>query len=218
MREPREKNMCCRLLEEREKEIQRLLERIQGLEEALRLLEDQSAVTTDRLTGLQHNAYFLELIDREFSEARRYARPLSLLIIDLDGFREINDNYGFAVGNKVIENVAKSLKGCCRDSDLISRYGGEEFAVALTQTDLSGARYAADRIRRAIAELSIAGEEGDPIRQVTVSVGFSSLRPDDLTTFALLDRAHRALRRAKEAGRNRSGGSEEIHPDRIEAP
>ncbi|MGE5707754.1 MAG: GGDEF domain-containing protein, partial [Bacteroidota bacterium] len=97
-------------IKERDERIERLLKRIGGLEEAMRTLEEQSTITSDRLTGLLHSAHFLSTFEREFNESRRYNRPLSLLLIDLDSFGEINKTYGYKVGNKVLENVAKTLK------------------------------------------------------------------------------------------------------------
>lgn len=201
----RQEQALIREIRRRDDRIEELLQHIQKLEEALELIEGQTSVTTDRVTGLYHHAHFQSLFSREFVESKRYNRPISVLLIDLDGFREINSAYGHAQGDRVLQNVAKALQGCCRETDIIGRYGGEEFVVALPQTDLAGAHFTSERIRHAIAELSISDDAGNAIRQVTVTIGYETRRPGDHNSFALLDRTHRALRSAKVEGRNRCG-------------
>lgn len=160
----------------------------------------QRAVT-DGLTGLINHTHFKELMGLEVGRSKRYGNQLTLLVLDIDFFKKINDTYGHLMGDVVIRRIAQALKGQVRDCDIVARYGGEEFAILLPQTDLKGAYIVAERIRQRVRDMVFQTEDRDPIPAVTISVGVAQLRkPDSLTSF--LERADQALYRAKHGGRN----------------
>ena len=156
----------------------------------------------DGLTGAFNHRYFWQVLKRDFLLAQRHGTDISCLIIDLDFFKKINDNHGHLFGDKVLKKVTKRIQEKVRTTDIVSRYGGEEFTVLLPNTDLSGARIIAENIRQAI-ELSSFRKEQEIVR-VTVSIGLASLRlhaPD--SPQQILDFADSALYNSKDAGRNR---------------
>jgi len=157
---------------------------------------------TDPLTGLFNRRHLLYLAERELAQAIRYKRPLSFVIFDIDFFKRVNDNYGHAAGDKVLTVVSSHVRSGLRESDVVGRYGGEEFVILLPQTSLQAAREMAERVRKIVASVRVP-VENDEI-SVTISAGISGLRApgknDRLDQ--LLDWADRALYEAKEAGRN----------------
>jgi diguanylate cyclase (GGDEF)-like protein len=157
--------------------------------------------TTDGLTGLLSRRRLLELAERDLARAQRYERPLSVLALDLDHFKQINDRYGHAAGDAVLIAVADALRAQTRQHDLVGRIGGEELAVILPETGLEAAERLAQRVRMHIAELR-PSTDGATVR-VTVSLGVAQALPDDTTIHDALKRADRALYRAKEHGRDR---------------
>lgn len=160
----------------------------------------QRAVT-DGLTGLINHAHFKELLGLEVGRSKRYGNHLTLLLLDIDFFKKINDTYGHLIGDVVIRRVAQALKGRVRDCDQVARYGGEEFAIVLPQTDLPGAYIVAERIRQHVRDMRFHNEEQQPIPAVTVSIGVAQLRKTD-TLLTLVERADHALYAAKRGGRN----------------
>jgi diguanylate cyclase (GGDEF)-like protein len=163
--------------------------------------ELQVIATTDALTGLLTRRSFLELAEQDLAQARRYDRPLSLLAIDLDHFKQVNDRHGHAAGDIVLIAVAQVLRDQTRQHDRVGRIGGEELAVVLPETGLEAARQLAQRIR---AHVSALRPEADGFEiSVTASLGVAEARADDSSILELLKRADRALYRAKEQGRNR---------------
>ncbi|HLK36025.1 MAG TPA: diguanylate cyclase, partial [Polyangiaceae bacterium] len=167
------------------------------------LYEDtRRLATVDSLTGLLNRRAFLDAIDRERARSDRNMWPLSLLLLDIDHFKSVNDVHGHAAGDAVLKGVAGVLSKVARRSDLVARWGGEEFVVALPQTGEAGARIAAERARRAIAEAAIKTPAGTPLN-VTASVGVSSgMAP--WKTEPLLVAADEAMYAAKARGRNRT--------------
>lgn len=156
---------------------------------------------TDPLTGLMNRRAFLEAFEREHSRAVRHALPMTLVMVDVDHFKRVNDTHGHDAGDAVLRAVAASLARGARKSDLVARWGGEEFVLFLPQTGEAGARVASERLRRAIAELRPATPSGASV-PVTASFGLASATvptPAD----ELSSRADRALYVAKERGRNR---------------
>ena len=154
----------------------------------------------DPLTGVNNRAALDKALFQEISLAKRHATPLSIIMLDVDNFKSINDNYGHITGDAVLKRIAESMVECARDSDIIYRYGGEEFLMLLRSTDEEGAVLVAERIRRAIENILFRYDEFD-IR-VTASQGLASLLVDDDLN-SLLGRCDKALYSAKSEGRNR---------------
>ncbi len=165
------------------------------LEETNKELE--SLATTDGLTGLKNRRTFGAKLVEEHARAVRYHQPLSLLLLDVDHFKQYNDNFGHPAGDAVLRGVAELLGQTARDTDMAARYGGEEFVVILPFTDEAGARVFAERVRTAIA-----GKEWEK-RPVTASIGIGTLSLDTPTPDSLVSCADGALYQSKAAGRNR---------------
>ena len=178
----------------------RLKEQQTRLKEQQILLEQLAR--EDKLTGLCNRRHFEERAQEECSRAQRYDRPLSLLLGDLDYFKQVNDHYGHPYGDMVLRQVGQTLQLHCRSSDLVARYGGEEFTVLLLETDPEHAQQVAERLRVAIRALSFAHPSG-PFH-ITISFGVSSLSNQAAQDFtALFDEADKALYAAKHKGRDR---------------
>ncbi len=158
---------------------------------------------TDSLTGLPNRRYFLERAEQELSRSTRYGGPLSILMIDIDHFKAVNDTYGHTTGDLVLQKVAAICRQTLRDIDVVGRLGGEEFAVALPQTDSRQANEVAERLRQCIADTPVSLEHGLPIR-VTISIGITTLAGTDTNIDKLLSQADEALYRAKRGGRNQA--------------
>ncbi len=161
----------------------------------------QELADTDGLTGLFNHRYFQITMDREIRRARRYKRPLSITIFDIDHFKSFNDTYGHPIGDAVLKELAIIAQGALRTTDIIARYGGEEFVVVMPETDKNGALAVAERIRRAIAEHTFEFNNLEPLH-VTVSLGVGEMPPTK-TKEELIKMADEALYRAKESGRNK---------------
>jgi len=159
---------------------------------------------TDGLTGLYNHRYFVNMLNNELERARRYDHPLSLMIIDVDHFKNYNDTNGHLKGNEVLQGVTKSMKRNLRSIDLLARYGGEEFAVILPKTDPQQALESAWRMCRAVEQEHFPGEEKQPLQKLTISVGVASFPDDADRESLLLECADKALYEAKQAGRNRA--------------
>lgn len=153
----------------------------------------------DPLTQISNRAAFDEALDREICSFKRHLTGFSLLVIDIDHFKKVNDTYGHISGDNVLRNVAQTIKGTIRRSDEVFRYGGEEFVVLLSNTDIEGARFIAERVRREISKVTLSNNES--IR-VTASIGVAAtnkLKDANDTLY----HADKALYQAKEEGRNR---------------
>lgn len=154
---------------------------------------------TDPLTGLANRRFFMEQLEREFQRARRYRRPLSLIYLDLDGFKAINDRFGHMFGDEILRGAARSMRAVLRSTDLLARIGGDEFAVLLPETGEVGAKDVAAKLGRALAAY---GEHlGPAIPPLSFCAGISELRPSDETIDDLLNRADEAQYEAKGAGK-----------------
>jgi diguanylate cyclase (GGDEF)-like protein len=160
----------------------------------------QERAVTDALTGILNRYGLQHVLAREHAEARRYDRPLSCLVIDLDNFKTVNDTYGHAVGDIALQQIAGILREAVRRSDTVFRYGGEEFLVLLPETDLGGATALAEKIRSAAASKPFG--EGRQVFNLTLSAGAACLC-DDESGHDMIARADVALYHAKERGRNR---------------
>lgn len=161
----------------------------------------------DPLTGVGNRVALETTLSREIGLAQRHQQPLSLLVIDIDHFKSVNDNFGHAAGDCVLKDIAAQLNLCCRDTDAIYRFGGEEFVIILNKTNLEGAITIAERLRARIEESSTTF--GDNAIHVTISAGVAMLRDED-TMNTIFDRADRALYEAKDKGRNLTVNAEEL--------
>ena len=171
-----------------------------SLRNALAYRSAVASALTDPLTAIGNRAALASSGRAQVELAHRHSLPMSLLLVDIDYFKRINDSYGHARGDAVLRSLARTLARTIRRSDHVFRYGGEEFVVMLAHTDVGGAQTMAERIRILVAanrELNREIPEG-----VTVSIGVGTLRADD-TLESLCERADSALYRAKRAGRNR---------------
>lgn len=177
--------------------------RASELESLVQLYEEANLrASTDALTNLHNRRFFLDQLSRDFAQARRHRRHLCVIVLDIDHFKSFNDTYGHALGDQVLTCVSTVLLQAVRLADVVARYGGEEFTVSLPDTDLDGALVVAERIRRSVAEIVLSDPDGNALRQITVSLGVSSLRLEDERTAELIERADRALYVAKVKGRN----------------
>ncbi len=171
-----------------------------ALEEKVHSLE--ALATTDYLTGLANHRDFQENLKSEMSRAERYTRPLSLLMVDIDHFKHINDQHGHQAGDEALRVLAGVIRGDIRDSDLAARYGGEEFAIILPETGGQEARLAAERLRAAVERHSFPVNHIKSVR-LTVSVGVAEFPTDSAHAEGLVMAADVALLRAKQISRNR---------------
>jgi diguanylate cyclase (GGDEF)-like protein len=165
----------------------------------------QRQAVTDELTGLFNHRRFQEVMSAEVERARRYDAEMGLIMLDIDNFKRVNDTYGHMQGDMVLREVARVLRASAREIDEPARYGGEEMAVALPQTDLEGAYQFAERVRRRIESLELPLLDGDGILRVTASFGAASLSSAPQSDKeGLVAAADAALYRAKRSGKNRT--------------
>jgi len=178
-----------------------LLRQLTVMTENLQLLTDMRALaTTDSLTGLLNRRQFFELAEREFARYQRYKHPLAAVMLDIDTFKEINDQYGHLAGDQVLQLVADQLKRTLRKVDVAGRYGGDELAILLPDTDLHDAARVAQRLLEAVADHPLPF--GPHLLKVSLSAGVTAADGTPNLT-ALLHRADLALYDAKQQGRNR---------------
>ncbi|HEO69624.1 MAG TPA: sensor domain-containing diguanylate cyclase [Candidatus Hydrogenedentes bacterium] len=156
----------------------------------------------DGLTGLYVRRYFDLRMDEEFEKARRYARAFSVLLFDIDHFKRFNDTHGHQTGDLVLKEFARLLRANTRKSDICCRYGGEEMAIILPETEIEEASVLANKLRRVIADHAFAGDQGQALR-VTTSIGVAQYDAHFETQADMVRRADEALYEAKELGRNR---------------
>lgn len=156
---------------------------------------------TDMLTDIANRRAFMEGLTEEYRRARRYGHPFTLLMIDLDHFKTVNDRYGHEGGDAALKAFSHTIKPLLRETDQFARMGGEEFAILLPETALDEAMQLAERIGRAVAAISVNCRRGS--FGITASIGVSELQPQDADPEEALSRADKALYTAKEEGRNR---------------
>jgi diguanylate cyclase (GGDEF)-like protein len=159
----------------------------------------------DELTGLYNRRWLNKMLDRQMKRSQFSKEPLSLLMIDIDHFKKINDTHGHLVGDQVLRTAAKLMLNSIRPTDMISRYGGEEFAVVLPNTDLAGSRLVAKRILKMVSSTKMVTPEEKALPRVTVSIGIAQMHSHENMADLVRD-ADKALYRAKENGRNRIEG------------
>ncbi|WP_295953361.1 diguanylate cyclase [Rhodoferax sp.] len=167
-----------------------------GMENALRQI-----ATTDSMTGMASRSHFMGHAEAELARARRHSRPLSMVMLDVDHFKQINDRHGHAMGDSVLRVLTRTCRSLVRQQDLVGRLGGEEFGILMPETDSENAFALAERLRSAIAALYLATPRNATVA-VTASFGISTLLLDD-TLDSLLARADAGLYLSKNAGRNR---------------
>lgn len=169
------------------------------LRNAILYREAVQASHKDPLTGINNRAALDEALTREVRLAKRYKRPLSIIVLDIDHFKVVNDTMGHAAGDCIIKTTTERTSACIRSTDMMFRYGGEEFVVLLNNTDSKGARYLADRIRKSIERTQ--SRCNNKVVSVTVSAGVATLC-DEESEMNFFTRADKALYRAKNDGRN----------------
>jgi len=169
-----------------------------------RMLESNRMLAiTDELTRLYNHRYFLQQLTNEINRAKRYNRPLSLLMLDIDHFKNYNDTYGHLKGNEILKDLAGMIKELSRDVDIPARYGGEEFTITMPETNRKRGQVLAERLRNTIAAHLFKYRERHPVGRLTVSIGLATCPDNANTPFALIEATDKALYEAKRAGRNR---------------
>jgi len=158
---------------------------------------------TDQLTGLHNRRYMSRHLDTLVSNARKNARPLAFVIMDIDFFKQVNDTYGHDIGDEVLKEFANRISANVRGIDLACRFGGEEFVVVMPDTDLSFAYSISERLRQSIETTPVKISSAPHVLNITISIGIAGLEDGDASAEALLRRADQALYRAKRSGRNR---------------
>ncbi|MFO1067066.1 MAG: GGDEF domain-containing protein [Geminicoccaceae bacterium] len=183
----------------------RLLEAVRRAEQAeARAAELLAAAHTDPLTGLLNRRRLLELADIEIARARRHKRRLSVLLVDVDRFKLVNDALGHAAGDAVLQDLARACSARLRAGDLLARWGGEEFLALLPDTDPPGAKRLAERLRASVD--GAPRGQGERSLRLTVSIGYAELLPAETSIEPAIGRADAALYDAKSSGRNRIVG------------
>jgi len=175
---------------------------------------------TDKLTGLYNRRYFIEALDKEIIRSKRFFKPISLILMDIDYFGKYNNNMGHPMGDVLLKKIAGLFKAYVRSVDVVGRYGGEEFIVILPECDEPDASIIAERLRKAIEIEKFEGGEGQPDGKVTVSVGCLTSRDLNLSSEELIKETDKALYQAKDTGRNKvvhktmkNPAIEKIHKD-----
>jgi diguanylate cyclase (GGDEF)-like protein len=171
-----------------------------ALQKANLLTEVGRLAITDELTGIYNRRHFFEVAEKQFALAERNKHPLSALIVDLDHFKQVNDTYGHMVGDQVLHETARLMCAALRESDIIGRYGGEEFSILLPETATKAAVYVAERLVTQVSETQIETEGGK--LTIHLSIGVTGLSKETPTLHALIVRADQAMYLAKRAGRN----------------
>jgi diguanylate cyclase (GGDEF)-like protein len=178
------------------------------LRNAIRYQDALSAALADPLTGAGNRIALNNTLHREIELAKRYEDSMAVLMIDLDEFKSINDHFGHSCGDQVLKKLVKTIKEEIRGSDVVFRYGGEEFVVLLNKTNVEAATIIAERIRERVSKLNL--EQKDQPIDVSVSIGLSMLHPEDTVT-RLLERADFAMYTSKNDGKNKVTVCDEQH-------
>ena len=207
IRERMEKHQTVeqQLIEHKEREMASLMKKIQAMEEETETLrnqvrEERRQAFTDALTGLPNRFAYEERLEQEYERWKRYGSPLSIVIVDVDRFKRINDTYGHQAGDKALRIIARELSLATRKTDFIGRYGGEEIVILMPETTAEAAMNAAEKLRQRIENCGFHFREKKVT--ITVSCGLSEYREGD-TPESAFERADQALYEAKKRGRNR---------------
>ncbi len=184
-----------------ETQLTHIANEMESLRKELAQVKEESLI--DALTGISNRKAFDTTLEQAIHAARDMKSPFCVLLADIDYFKKVNDEYGHIVGDKVLRFVASIFKQCIKGKDMAARFGGEEFAVILPQTELFGALVVAEQIRQTIASGTLKDMRSEEVYgRVTISIGAAQFNADDLPSI-LLHRADQALYQAKESGRNR---------------
>lgn len=183
-----------------------LTQQLNVTEQKMRVL-----ATTDGLTGTLNRRYFFERGQNEIERAQRYGHAMSMLILDIDHFKQVNDRFGHQAGDFVLTQLAELADQSIRSTDLLGRYGGEEFIMILPEAGLGNARAVAERLRKKVEDHKFVFDQ-ETIR-ITISIGVSSLDNPDMAFDDLISRADRSLYAAKDAGRNQVADFPADSPD-----
>jgi len=159
---------------------------------------------SDGLTGLYNQMHFFKLLDLETKKSQRYNLNFSLIIFDVDHFKNFNDSNGHLRGSETLKDIAVVMKNKFRSTDLLAKYGGDEFVIILPQTDKVGAYLAAERLRESVEKRVFPGAETQPQKKITISIGLATYPEHGLTDEEILNHADKSLYFAKESGRNRT--------------
>ncbi len=170
---------------------------IQSLQHELEL-----QATTDHLTGLFNRRHYFELAERTFSESKRHNKPFSVIMLDIDFFKEINDEYGHPIGDTIIQFISFLVHSSIRKEDVLARVGGEEFSILLPNTDIKSAELIAEKIRLNIDSNNATGDWSGKIHP-KISLGVASLTQDDINFHQIYTRSDKALYGSKCSGRNK---------------
>jgi diguanylate cyclase (GGDEF)-like protein len=159
---------------------------------------------TDHLTGLLNRRYLHDRLEEELARSQRFNRQLSVLMVDLDGFKQYNDTFGHLAGDRILEAIAVVIMNSVRSIDIVARYGGDEFTIILPETGISMAILIGERLRSDIAQTALpVTPQGTSEHTITASIGIACFPEHDTTANSLIDAADTALYRAKTAGKNR---------------
>lgn len=172
--------------------------------------------TRDPLTQTHNRRYFMDIANMEFEKSMRHRLPLSLIMLDVDDFKLVNDQHGHILGDMVLRNLSDAIQPRLRNHDLMARYGGEEFAIVLPHTDASAAHFVASRLCEMVRTIQVQNSHGELIK-ISVSIGVATLQPRMRNLNQLIDAADQALYRAKRAGKNRVEVASDELPELIDA-
>ncbi|MBW2519631.1 MAG: diguanylate cyclase [Deltaproteobacteria bacterium] len=193
------------------KELQFLIDQVLlGFQNACQYLDAQELIYTDDLTGLYNHRYLHVAMEQEIRRAERYGLEFSVAFIDLDLFKNINDAHGHLVGSRILREVGELLKSCMRDTDMLFRYGGDEYTALLVETDSRGANVVTDRLRGKIAEHIFKSNDGVNCR-LTATIGYATYPIHATSKNDLIDLADKAMYRGKQE-RNTTCSANEIRP------
>ncbi len=168
--------------------------------------EVKKLAITDELTGLHNRRHVREELQHEIERSRRFGRPLSVLMADVDWFKDYNDRYGHPEGDKILRQIGSILIEKSRVIDIVARYGGEEFLLLLSETDKRDALTSAERLRKAVEEFEFDNESTQPDGKLTVSFGVATYPTDGDSMDSLIDKVDKALYQAKHRNRNQVCG------------
>jgi diguanylate cyclase (GGDEF)-like protein len=166
------------------------------------MAEVEEASNRDGLTQLFNRRFVEETLAKEFARAKRYGHTLAVILTDIDHFKAVNDNYGHLTGDEVLRVVSRRLEGCLRETDILGRYGGEEFLIVLPETDVAGAQILAERLRSTM-EAEPVEHDGETL-SITISLGLTEISTNSASYETLISEADSALYHSKAAGRNQA--------------